>query len=102
MATISSTITLVDKMSSQLSTIESNINSMKSTLKSVSGEQSSIDSFSWATFLANAEAAGEKIKKIGQKMSLALTTPLLMLGKKLYGTATDYESAFTLRNDNKE
>lgn len=95
MATISSTITLVDKMSSQLSTIESNINSMKSTLKSVSGEQSSIDSFSWATFLANAEAAGEKIKKIGQKMSLALTTPLLMLGKKLYGTATDYESAFT-------
>ena len=95
MGKISSTIELVDKMSSHLATIESNINSMKSTLKSVSGEQSSIDSFSWSTFLANAEAAGEKIKKIGQKMSLALTTPLLMLGKKLYGTATDYESAFT-------
>lgn len=94
MATIKSTIELVDKMSSQLSTIESNINSMKSTLKSVSDEQDSLDKFSWSTFLSNAESAGEKVRKIGQKMSVALTTPLVMLGKKLYGTATDYESAF--------
>lgn len=94
MATIKSTIELVDRMSSQLSTIESNINSMKSTLKSVSDEQDSLDKFSWSTFLSNAESAGEKVRKIGQKMSVALTTPLVMLGKKLYGTATDYESAF--------
>ena len=67
---------------------------MKNTLKSVSDEQNSLDSFSWSTFLSNAESAGEKVRKIGQKMSVALTTPLVILGKKLYGTATDYESAF--------
>ena len=94
LATIKSTIELVDKMSSQLSTIESNIQAMKSTLKSVSDEQDSIDKFSWNTFIANAEAAGEKMVSIGKKMSIAITTPLVMLGKKLYGTATDYESAF--------
>ena len=94
MATISSTIKLVDQMSSQLSTIESNINSMKSTLKSVSDEQDSIDKFSWNTFISNAENAGKQMEKIGKRMSVALTTPLVMLGKKLYGTATGYESAF--------
>ena len=94
MATIKSTIELVDKMSSQLSTIESNINSMKNTLKSVSDEQSAIDGFSWSTFLSNAEQAGEKMVSIGKKMTVAVTTPLILLGKKLYGTATDYESAF--------
>lgn len=94
MATISSTIELVDKMSSTLSTIESNINSMKNTLKSVSDEQSSIDGFSWKTFLKNAEDAGEKMVKIGSKMTAAVTTPLVLLGKKMYGNAVDYESAF--------
>lgn len=94
LATISSTIKLVDQMSSQLSTIESNINSMKSTLKSVSDEQGAIDGFSWSTFLSNAEQAGEKMVSIGKKMTVAVTTPLILLGKKLYGTATDYESAF--------
>lgn len=94
LATIKSTIELVDKMSSQLSAIESNINSMKNTLKSVSDEQSAIDGFSWSTFLSNAEQAGEKMVSIGKKMTVAVTTPLILLGKKLYGTATDYESAF--------
>ena len=94
MATISSTIELVDKMSSKLKTIEDNIASMKKTLKGVSDEQSSIDSFSWSTFLANAEHAGEDMVKIGKKMSIAMTTPLVLLGKRMYGNATDYESAF--------
>ena len=81
MATISSTIELVDKMSSKLKTIEDNIASMKKTLKGVSDEQSSIDSFSWSTFLTNAEHAGEEMVKIGKKMSIAKTTPLVLLGK---------------------
>ena len=67
MATISSTIELVDKMSSKLKTIEDNIGSMKKTLKSVSDEQSSIDSFSWNTFLTNAEHAGEKMVTLVRK-----------------------------------
>ena len=94
MATIKSTIELVDKMSATLSAIEGNINSMKNTLKSVSDTQSDIDGFSWNTFISNAEAAGEKMVKIGSKMTAAVTTPLVLLGKKLYGNAVDYESAY--------
>ena len=94
MASVSSTITLVDQMSGALAGIEANINSMKNTLQSVAGEQTSIDNFKWDTFIKNAEKAGEKMAKIGQKMSLALTAPLLMLGKEMYGDAVEYESAF--------
>ena len=94
MASVSSTITLVDQMSGALAGIEANINSMKNTLQSVAGEQTSIDNFNWDTFIKNAEKAGDKMAKIGQKMSLALTAPLLMLGKEMYGDAVEYESAF--------
>ncbi len=94
MGTVSSTIALVDQMSGALANIESNINSMKSTLQSLSGEQTAIDKFDWGTFLKNAEKAGQKMEKIGKKMAISMTTPLILLGKKLYGTATEYESAF--------
>ena len=95
MATIKSTIQLVDKMSSTLSTIENNIGKMKKALQDVSGEQSSIDNFSWSTFLSNAEAVGEKMESIGRKMTIAMTAPLVMLGKKMYQNSVEYESAFT-------
>ena len=94
MGTVSSTIALVDQMSGALANIESNINSMKQTLQSVAGEQTAIDKFDWGTFLKNAEKAGQKMETIGKKMTVAMTTPIIMLGKKLYGTATEYESAF--------
>ena len=94
MGSVSSTITLVDQMSGALAGIEASINSMKSTLQSVAGEQTSIDKFNWGTFLSNAEAAGKRMKQIGQEMTLAVTTPLVLLGKKLYGSAVDYESAY--------
>lgn len=98
MATISSTISLVDDISSKLSTIQSNINSVKGSLESLNGglstSQSNANGFSWDTFIKNCETAGKKISAVGQKMSLALTAPLLLLGKGLYSSATDYESAF--------
>ena len=94
MATISSTIELYDKMSEKLTKIEENVNGLKSTLKSIENEQSTIDNFSWATFLANAEQAGREMAQIGRNMTLAITAPLALLGKKMYTTATDYESAF--------
>lgn len=95
MATVSSTITLVDQMSSKLAEIEGNINSMKDTLSSVSGQQTAIDKFSWSAFLSNAEKAGKRMTEIGKEMTLAITGPLVLLGKKLYGNAVDYEAAFT-------
>lgn len=98
MATISSTISLVDDISSKLSTIQTNINGVKTSLESLDGglstSQTNANSFSWDTFIRNCETAGEKISAVGQKMTLAFTVPLLMFGKKMYGAATDYESAF--------
>ena len=95
MATISSTIKLVDQMSSQLSTIETNVNSLKIALQSVEDGAGNLNKTSFSNFISNAESAGKKIEKVGKQMTVALTTPLVMLGKKLYGNAVEYESAFT-------
>lgn len=94
MATVSTTIELVDKISSQLNTIKSNVSDLEDALKGVGDQQDAIDKFSWSTFLSNAEAAGKEMEKIGKSMSLAITAPLTLLGKKMYGNAVDYESAF--------
>ena len=94
MATISSTLTLVDNMTSGLNTIRDAVDEVQSSLNSIGGTQDQIDKFSWDTFLSNAEAAGKKMKEIGNQMSLAITAPLLLLGKKMYGNAVDYESAY--------
>lgn len=98
MATISSTLTLVDDISSKLTTIQNNINNVKGSLESLDGglstSQTNANSFSWDTFIKNCETASEKISAVGQKMTLAFTAPLLLFGKKMYGAATDYESAF--------
>lgn len=98
MATISSTISLVDDISSKLTTIQTNINNVKTSLESLDGglstSQTNANNFSWDTFIKNCETAGEKISAVGQKMTLAFTAPLLLFGKKMYGAATDYESAF--------
>ena len=94
MATISSTLTLVDNMTRKLNTIRDAVGEVESNLQAISGNQSDIDKFSWSTFLSNAEEAGKKMEKIGKQMSLAITGPLVLLGKKMYGNAVDYESAF--------
>lgn len=94
MATISSTLTLVDNMTSKLNSIRDAVDEVQNSLNNISGEQGNLDKFSWSTFLANAEKAGKKMEEIGKKMSLAITGPLVLLGKKMYGNAVDYESAF--------
>lgn len=94
MATVSTTIELVDKISSKLSTIKSNIDDVEKALEGVGDQQDVIDKFSWSTFLSNAEEAGKKMESIGKSMTIAITAPLTLLGKKMYGNAVDYESAF--------
>ena len=94
MATVSTTIELVDKISSQLNTIKSNVSDLEDALKGVGNQQDTIDKFSWSTFLKNAEEAGKKMESIGKSMSLAITAPLTLLGKKMYGNSVDYESAY--------
>lgn len=98
MATISSTVSLVDNISSKLTTIKGNLDDVVSSFESLQTSfdtsQSKANGFSWDTFTKNCEAAGKVISDIGTKMTLAFTTPLVLLGKGLYGAATDYESAF--------
>ena len=98
MATISSTVSLVDNISSKLTTIKGNLDDVVSSFESLQGSfdtsQSKANGFSWNTFIRNCETAGQKIADVGTKMTLALTTPLVLLGKSMYGAATDYESAF--------
>lgn len=98
MATISSTVSLVDNISSKLTTIKGNLDDVVSSFESLQGSfdtsQSKANGFSWDTFIKNCETAGQKIADVGTKVTLALTTPLVLLGKSMYGAATDYESAF--------
>ena len=98
MATISTTIKLVDNMSSKLGEIQSAVGNLKSKLEEldsgVSGTQSGLNGFDWDTFGKNAEAIGTKLEGVGKKMMLAFSTPFAYIGKKMYGFATDYESAF--------
>lgn len=94
MATIRSTIELIDKMSSTLTTIQGNIDKVKTSLENIAGEQTNIDNFSWDTFISSAEQAGKKMEQVGKGMTVAVTAPLMLLGKKMYGNAKDYESAF--------
>lgn len=62
-ATISSTITLVDNMTSKLNTIRDAVEEVQTSLNNISGEQDSIDKFSWSTFLSNAEKAGQEMER---------------------------------------
>lgn len=94
MATISSTLTLVDNMTSKLNTIRDAVGEVEDNLKQIGGKQDDLDKFSWSTFLSNAEAAAKKMESVGKRMSVAITGPLVLLGKKMYGNATDYEAAY--------
>lgn len=95
MATISSTLTLVDDISGKLNTIQGAVDDVRKALNDIGNEQDTVNGFSWSTFLTNAEHAAKQMERYGQRMTLAITGPLVLLGKKMYGNATDYESAFT-------
>ena len=95
MGSISTTIKLIDGMSDTLQKIKGNVDNLTKSLEGVTGKQSSIDSFSWSTFLSNAESAGKRMAEIGRDMSMAISAPLLMLGKKTYNAYKEHESAMT-------
>ena len=98
MATINTILSITDNISTQLGTIQGAVNNIKGSFEGldggISGSEDKLNKFSWTTFLKNAEEAGTKMAGIGTKMTLAITAPLVMLGKKLYTTATEHETAF--------
>ena len=95
MGTISSTIKLIDNMSATLTKISGNVDALKKNLNKVGDEQSTFDNFSFSTFLENAKSAGDQVAAIGRNMSIALTLPLIKLGKSSYDAYKDHESAMT-------
>jgi len=94
MATISTTLTLIDNMTSKLESIRDAVEDVENELKGVGDKQSDIDGVSWQGFLDNAEKAAGKMESIGKRMTLAISAPVAALGKKMYGNATDYEAAY--------
>ena len=99
MATINTILTITDKISTQLNLISGSVNNIKSSFEGLDGgvsdAEETLNNFNWDGFASKAEAFGQKMSDVGTKMTLALTAPLVLLGKKLYSSATDYESAFT-------
>ena len=90
MASVSSTIMLVDQMSATLASIEGNVNSLKTALQSVEDVGNSLNGANFDGFIKSAESAGKRMTEIGKEMSLALTAPILMLGKEMFGDAVEY------------
>ena len=95
MGAVSSTIKLIDNMSSVLTKIGRNVDELANKLGAVGDQQSTFDNFSFDTFIQNAEKAGKKMSEIGKQMSLSLTLPIVTAGKKSYNAYKDHESAMT-------
>ena len=99
MATISSTLTLIDNMSGKLETIKKAVEDVANAFEGVStsaeNAEKQVNGFDWAGFGKKCDDFGDKATKAGAKLTLGVTTPLVALGKSAYTTATDYETAFT-------
>lgn len=99
MATISSTLTLIDNMSGKLETIKKAVEDVANAFEGVStsaeNAEKQVNDFDWAGFGKKCDDFGDKATKAGAKLTLGVTTPLVALGKSAYTTATDYETAFT-------
>lgn len=98
MASINTIINLTDQMSETLNKITGATDELVGGLENIASSQQTtqnkVNNFTFDTFIKNAEAAGKKIEDVGKKMSLAISTPLLLLGKKMYDASTDYETGF--------
>lgn len=98
MASVNTIINITDNISRTLGSIQTAATRTKGALDdigtSATGTEDQLNKFSFATFIANAEDAGKKISSIGRNMTLALTAPLVMLGKKLYDASTDHKTAY--------
>lgn len=99
MATISSTLTLVDNMSSYLTTIQGHVDDLNGSLGGLGGAaesaQRQVDGAGLEQFGKQAQTVGDTMTKTGAKMTVGLTMPLIALGKTAYDTAASYEAAFT-------
>lgn len=98
MATINTIISITDKISSQLNTIQLAVDSIKGSFEGLdtatNTAETTMNNFDWNKFASKAEEYGQKITDVGTKMTLGITAPLVLLGRKLYKTSTQHETAF--------
>lgn len=99
MATISSTLSLVDNMSSKLNTIKGNADHLAESLGGVGRAAEEAQRSTQGSGLVKwgdaAQTAGKKAVSLGKAMTVGVTVPLVALGKTAYQAATSYEQAFT-------
>ncbi len=98
MASIETIIRLTDDISKQLVEIQGKVDNLAGAFKSLDDQtkfaENTMNKFNWDGFASKADAFGQKMSTFGTKMTMGVTVPLVMLGKKMYDTAVNYESAF--------
>lgn len=98
MASIETIIRLTDDISKQLVEIQGKVDNLAGAFKSLDDQtkfaEDTMNKFNWDGFASKADAFGQKMSTFGTKMTLGITVPLVLLGKKMYNTAVNYESAF--------
>ena len=84
MATISSTLTLIDNMSGKLESIKKAIDEVASAFEGIStsaeNAEKQVNDFDWTGFGKKCDDFGDKATKAGAKLTLGVTTPLVALG----------------------
>ncbi|MBP3410482.1 MAG: phage tail tape measure protein [Clostridia bacterium] len=99
MATVSTTLTLIDNVSKKLETIRGNVSGLVDGFGGVDtaiGEsEKKLNGMSLSGFSTWADNVGTKLTELGSKMQYTLSLPTALLGGKMYGAATDYETAWT-------
>jgi len=97
MATITTTLKLVDRMTSTLNAIEMKTGSLSSQFTaldtSIENSQSFINNFSYSGFLDTCDNIAAKANALGDTLTAVFSIPGTLLGKKAYSTASDYEMA---------
>ena len=99
MATITTTLKLVDKMTGTLADIETKIGNISTKLglldQDIDDSQDKLNNFSYDGFSGICGEIGLMLNNLGDTMTAVFTIPGALLGGKMYSAASDYEAAFT-------
>lgn len=97
MATISTTLTLIDKMSTNILNIQNKVNGLASALgglgMDVENAETAMGKAEFKDFKTQIDDLLTKLGSLGDTMTATLTLPGVLLGKKMYSASVEYESA---------
>lgn len=97
MATISTTLTLIDKMSTNILNIQNKVNGLASALgglgMDVENAETAMGKAEFKDFKTQIDDLLTKLGSLGDTMTATFTLPGALLGKKMYSASVEYESA---------